>query len=175
MSTVATTAADLKAKKIAFYADPNTKPVVAPPDFDAIPEELRREHRWALWQLVQRDGKWTKRPCQANGFGAKANDPATWAPFESVRRASMRGGFDGIGIMLGGGLAGVDLDGVRDPDTGKFTRAAGQLGKQFKTYAEVSPSGTGAKLIGRGVWRAGRHRKPFHGGEIEVYDDNGSS
>lgn len=159
-----------------FYADPDRKPVVPPPNLQLIPDRLQHERRWVGWTLEWREGGregglWTKVPYQPNGRHAKSNDPSTWATFEEVAKAYERGGFDGIGFMLGDGFIGVDFDDVRDPDTRKFTKTAAAIGRRLGTYAEVSPSGTGAKLIGRGVWHADWHRKPLpDGGEIEVYD-----
>src|SRR5207253_6279345 len=81
-----------------------------------------------------------------------------------------RGGFDGLGFMLGDGFAGIDLDDVRNPTTGALTPEADELVKRCATYCEVSPSETGVKLFGRGVWSDDWNRKPFPGGgEIEGY------
>ena len=145
-------------RKAALYSDPDRKPAVLPPDLDTVPGELRELPRWVLWCLVWKPkraggGKWDKPPFRSDGRAAKSNDPRTWTTFDTVAVAYRAGGFDGVGFCLGDGFAGIDLDDVRDPNTGALTPAARELVERFGTHAEVSPSGTGVKLIGRGEWR----------------------
>jgi putative DNA primase/helicase len=163
------------AGKAGFYADPDQRPGVLSPDLDAVPAALRDEPRWVLWRLVWKsnrkgEGKWDKPPFQPSARPAKSNDPATWTTFDAAAAAYRHGRFDGVGFVLGDGFAGVDLDDVRDPDAGALTPEAAALVARFATYADVSPSGTGVKLVGRGDWRAGWHKRPFPGGgEVEAY------
>ena len=162
-------------RKRAIYADPDHRPEVLPPDLDAIPQPLRNAFRWVLWRLVWKPnknggGKWDKVPYQINGQPAKSNDSQTWASFEAVATAYRAGGFDGVGFVLGGGFVGIDLDDVRDPATGTLTPGADELIREFATYSEISPSGTGVKLFGLGEWLGDWHKAPFPGGgEIEGY------
>jgi Protein of unknown function (DUF3987) len=164
-----------RSRKAAFYSDPDRRPSVLPPDLDTVPGDLRAADRWVLWRLVWRPnrkggGKWDKVPFRPDGTPAKSNDPATWVTFDVAAAAYRAGGFDGIGFALGAGFAGIDIDDVRDPDTGVLIPAAEALVGRFGTYGEAGPSGTGVKLIGRGEWQAGWHKKPFPGGgEIEAY------
>lgn len=67
----------------------------------------------------------------------------------------------------------VDLDDVRDPDTGHVSAEAKQIVDLLNGYAELSASGTGLHVYGRGALpdNAG----PFHAsladrGTIEIYD-----
>jgi hypothetical protein len=46
-------------------------------------------------------------------------------------------------------IAGFDLDGCRDRNTGDIAAWAREIIERFKTYTEVSPSGTGVKLMFR--------------------------
>ena len=151
-----------------IYAS-RAKPEVIPPSFDAVPDALVAEHRWVLWKLVWR-GAWSKVPYAAYGRPARSNDESTWAYFDDVVAAYNRGGYDGIGFMLGDGFAGIDLDDCRDATTGKLKPWAKQLLRTIHTYAEVSPSGTGVKLIGRGVKTTDATRFEVVGGSVEVYD-----
>lgn len=48
------------------------------------------------------------------------------------------------------GSPGIDLDGCRDPETGAVAQWAQSIIDRFRTYTEVSPSGTGVKLFLRG-------------------------
>ena len=134
--------------------------------------EMKSATRWVLWRLVwkPKDKRWTKVPFGKDAQAAKSNDPTTWTTFATELSACRAGGFDGVGFMLGDGFVGIDLDDVRDPDTGEMAAEAEELVKVMGTHAEVSPSGTGVKMVGRGDWRAEWHRKPFAGtGEIEGY------
>jgi putative DNA primase/helicase len=66
-------------------------------------------------------------------------------------------------------LIGVDLDRVRDKDTGEVAGWAMNIVERFETYAEVSPSGTGIKLWIFGKLPGERRRNDAVG--VEVYFD----
>jgi putative DNA primase/helicase len=61
------------------------------------------------------------------------------------------------------------LDDCRDPDSGDLTAFARDILDRFRTYAEVSPSGTGVKLFVRGEWKDKGKRKDKGCDKIEVY------
>ena len=156
-----------------FYSTPDEKPKVLAPIFAAVPASIRGLDRWVLWRLVwsEEKRKWDKPPYQATGFKAKSNDASTWTTFDEAVAAYATGQFDGIGIELGAGYCGVDLDNCRDPRTGEFSLWVREILDDCDIYAEVSPSGTGAKIFGLGEWTGGWHKaKTEDGGEIEVYD-----
>jgi P4 family phage/plasmid primase-like protien len=52
----------------------------------------------------------------------------------------------GIGIVLGDGLAGIDVDGAVEPD-GTLPQWLEELLQDLNTYAEFSPSGTGVHIL----------------------------
>ncbi|HIN85840.1 MAG TPA: DUF3631 domain-containing protein [Myxococcales bacterium] len=62
--------------------------------------------------------------------------------------------------------AGIDLDHVRDPDTGQFEPWAREIITRLDSYSELSQSGTGAHIIVRAKVPGTRRRK----GDIEIYD-----
>jgi len=166
----------VRGRKASFYTDRDQKPALPPPDWDAIPTALRAAIRWVLWRLVWRanadgKGKWDKVPFQTSGKAAKPNDATTWTNFEKVKAAYKPEKYDGIGFMLGGGFAGVDLDDAIDSETGELATWANDIVRQFNTYCELSPSATGVKLIGHGLWTGDRHRWKHETGEIEVYSE----
>ena len=105
---------------------------------EAIPLELRSLARW-----TRRDGK---RPITLTGRAASSTDPATWSTFAE---ASTSKAGDGLGIMLGDGLACFDLDHCLND--GKLTdpRAAVLLRTVRPIYTEVSMSGDGLHLFVR--------------------------
>src|SRR5262249_33843527 len=79
-------------------------------DLAHLPRKLRRMRRWVLWRHEWRAGRLTKVPYMATqpGLRAAVNDPATWSPFEVVLAAFLAGHGDGVGIVLGDGIVGVD-------------------------------------------------------------------
>lgn len=145
---------------------------------DDIPTDLKAVRRWVLWSLVWKakkngTGKWDKVPKTVAGKNASSTDSQTWGTFDKVFAAYQSGGFAGIGFMLGDGFVGIDLDDVRNPFTGEITAGwAAELLTATSTYADVSPSSTGVKVFGRGVWVGDWHKRlhPSGMGEIEVYD-----
>ncbi len=159
--------------KRTLYTDASKKPLMLAVQPNGIAEELRSALRFVLWVLVLVKGKWSKVPRQTNGHNADITNPRQWGTFAKIHAAYSKGGFDGIGFSLGDGFAGIDLDNCRKPDTGEIAPWAQKIIDDSGTYAEVSPSGTGAKIIGRGSWEGGWHKKPTEdGGEIEIYDGN---
>lgn len=151
-------------------------------DVERIPKALKSVHSWCLWRQEQRDGSVTKVPYRSDGKTmARANDHNTWTTFTVASAKYFNGGFDGIGFEFGeqpAGMVGVDLDGCRDPQTGKVAEWAREIISQLDTYAEVSPSQTGVKLFCVGKWNGSSHKKAIADAEricdktpaIEVYD-----
>lgn len=110
-------------------------------NFDNIPAELKALNQWVCWSLVERDGKPTKLPVNANtGKLASSTNKETWASFETAVAASRR--YNGIGFVFSEDdpYFGVDLDGQIDMEIVDW----------FGTYCERSQSGTGAHIIGKG-------------------------
>ena len=66
--------------------------------------------------------------------------------------------------MFNGDLVGFDFDIVRDPEFGIIDPWAQELIDELDGYAEVSPSGTGVKVIVRGeLPRVGASSRPSAG------------
>lgn len=147
-----------------------------------IPAALRIKRQWVLWKMVAReDGEEkTKVPFQPNGRKAKAGDPSTWNEFASVLRCHSGGQYDGIGFEFAddGNLCGIDLDGCRDPQTGRVAEWAKSIIVDLDTYAEVSPSMSGVKLFAIARLPGGSGRKKVVDAEqigdkqpaVELYD-----
>jgi primase-polymerase (primpol)-like protein len=102
------------------------------------------------------------------------NDPATWATLAEALRAVDADGLEGIGLQLLGlkGIGAIDLDDVRDPLSGEILPWAVQLVEASGTYAEVTPSQPGLRLIGTvseelpAIHTARAHPE---GGRYEIY------
>jgi len=136
-------------------------------DLDRLPVEIRHSARAVLWNREVRNGKPTKvpyvphRPTEL----AAVDDPATWDTFAGAHAAYLEGKADGVGVVLGDGLAGVDLDDCRDPQTGAITGGAQGVIQALNSYTEASPSGKGIHILVKGTLPPGRRRK----GKIEMY------
>lgn len=90
---------------------------------------------------MRRDGK---RPIQLDGAPASSTDPSTWSTYEDAH-ASTAG--DGLGVMLGNGLACWDLDHCLDGST--LTDRAAELLASIDApiWVERSMSGTGLHIF----------------------------
>jgi hypothetical protein len=109
--------------------------------------------QWVCWRTVIRDRKKTKPPYQVNGDYAKSTESATWTSYtDAISALTKNGGkFEGVGFcLLGTDIAAFDLDDCRDPKTGAVEPWAQSLIERAGTYTEVTPSGTGFRVIGFG-------------------------
>jgi Toprim domain len=114
---------------------------------------LLAQRQWVLWRWEIPDGKrkLTKVPYQAKNPNspARSNDSSTWDFFDAVLSSVHRA--SGIGFMLSeGSICAFDLDKCRDPATGALAVWARQLLEECMSYAEITPSGTGLRIIGYG-------------------------
>jgi primase-polymerase (primpol)-like protein len=135
---------------------------------DGIPGELRGRPQWVLWRWALRDGKYTKPPFQADGTPAKSNDPTTWTAFAAALEAYRGGDWGGVGYCFrdDDDVFAIDLDQGRDPAPGVIQGWAVDVVREMATYTEISPSGTGLRIVGSGV-KPGRREKQ---GPVEIYD-----
>lgn len=149
------------------------KPARMPLNIEEIPLELRRLPRWVVWSWTwkRKAGKYDKPPLQINGSLASSTDPTTWTRFESAAVSTFNRN-DGIGFVLGSdvGIVGVDLDDCRNPDTCEIFEPASSIIKKLDSYSEVSPSGTGVKVLIHGRL-PDKCTKVNHSIGIEVYGD----
>lgn len=134
-----------------------------------IPDELARDRQWAAWQWREREGKRTKVPIDVHtGRGAKSNDPATWCTLsEALTWASKHAAGVGRFFSADDPYAGVDFDTIIDPTSGEVDPVALGRIRALDSYAEISPSGTGVKVIVRAKLPPGRRRV----GTVEMYDE----
>jgi primase-polymerase (primpol)-like protein len=91
-----------------------------------------------------RDGKPTKVPQRVDGYNAAVDNPATWTTFAQAAAAHAAGIGSGLGFVLGDGVLGIDLDHVRDPQTGAIVEWARDVLADLNTWCHISPSETGA-------------------------------
>jgi putative DNA primase/helicase len=137
-----------------------------------IPRELRALPQWTFWRFEPdpnggKDKKVPRNP--RTGRNASPTDPATWGTFEATMDALERFGGDGVQFLLSASdpYTGIDLDACVNPDTGEVAPWAAQIVACFDAYTEVSPSGTGLRIMTQGKKPEGA---PAHCHQIEVYD-----
>lgn len=125
-----------------------------------VPEELRSRRQWVVWRWVDRGGKRTKQPFRgdAPATEASATDPGTWCGFDvAAAAASSAPGVAGVGYVFAPDdpYCGIDFDHCLGAD-GELAGWASRWLRDLKCYQEVSPSGTGVKVIVRASVARGR-------------------
>src|SRR5690554_3836069 len=125
------------------------------------PAEMRARRRW-----VRRSA--SKVPLTVAGRPASSTDPRTWATYTAAVRSSAGVGV-GYVLAAGDGIVCLDLDHCVD-EAGRIAGWAREiLDRCPPTWVEVSPSGTGLHVWGRG--KVGRGRVVRRGDvAVEVYD-----
>lgn len=117
---------------------------------DAIPSELRDLDQWVVWRYQVVSGRRTKVPYNAQtARKASVTNRKTWSDFATACAAA--GKFDGIGFVLSGDdeFVGIDMDGCIGVD-GEIHEDADAIVKALDSYAEISPSERGIRIIARG-------------------------
>ena len=141
-----------------------------------IPDELVTFPNWINWRQVQRKGKWTKPPVDPhNGRDASSDDPSTWGTFaEAMSHHAEDDRSLGVGFVFTEnlGIVGIDLDNCVNAE-GNIALWAKDILQRFPTYAEVSPSMHGIKLLCRGpaLSEGGKNRRdwPEKDAGVEMY------
>lgn len=135
-----------------------------------VPDELKGLPQWVVWKLVERDGKPTKIPYNAQypTRTAASDRPETWSTFDQAlfthtNEPGLK--FSGIGFMFEPPGVGIDWDHCRNPDTGEIDPEVLEEIKHLNSYCEISPSGTGIHGIAKGTIPEDGRKK----GNREVY------
>ena len=137
-----------------------------------FPDELTKLNNWCVWRLVNRNGKQTKIPINAEtGEMAKSNDPDTWNSYETALKVFQETNADGLGFFFEPPYVGVDIDDIseeieRYKNGDVESNIVFEFYELLKTYAEISPSGNGIHLIFKGKLPGPSRRK----GNVEMYD-----
>lgn len=143
-------------------------------EYQAIPEELKQQKRWACWKGVpdeSREGKLKKIPINAKTGGqAMSNTPDTWTDYETALKMARSGKVNGLTFALGDGYFGVDIDGeqaaLNDYKLGKKDNIIGEFADRLKSYTETSVSGSGIHIVCKGKLPEGGRRR----GNVEMYE-----
>lgn len=136
--------------------------------YNNIPLELRTYHQWCVWRYEETDnGKPTKVPyCAVDHKHADVNRTETYSTFDQAVNALNSGFYSGIGFMLtqNDPFTFIDLDDTKGNQT-DYERQL-KLYNETKSYAELSPSGSGLHIIVKGSLPSGRRRSC-----IELYSN----
>jgi primase-polymerase (primpol)-like protein len=169
---------------LAYFARGNKSVSQAPPlrpspvatTFDNIPAELLTLRQWVGWKFHRHDDRWTKVPINPHTWRkASVTNPQAWGSFQEALEAVQRFELDGIGFVFSEGdpYAGIDLDNAileSSPGEALLKDWAAVICGHLDSYAEISPSGKGVKLIVRGTLPKGRGRRSkFEDGAVELY------
>ncbi|MCC7388309.1 MAG: hypothetical protein IT431_06035 [Phycisphaerales bacterium] len=156
---------------------PTPRPDPGPPDFLGLPPELRAFERFLHWRYEWRDGDWAKVPFDPrSGARIDPTNPENLVSYLLAADLYTRhaGACAGIGFSFDAdeGICGIDLDDCVD-EQGSVSPEAQRLLRNFDSYAEYSPSGTGVKIFVRGrkpEWARCTSTALDGIGKIEVYD-----
>jgi len=152
------------------------------------PDDLTNYDSWIPWRYL--DGRKQPEAIYADTDNPMSwSDPDNWRSHEAVKMACQDPRLEGPGVVLqhehdpyadwSDPFFVVDYDDVRDPDTGEVHPVVAEHVEAAGSYADVSTSGTGVHIIGKGqlpedVKTIAGESLPDHdafpGAEIEVYD-----
>ena len=136
---------------------------------ELVPQELRNRDQWVGFRLAMEGKKLGKKPVvatEADRF-AKCNDSSTWRPFADAIAGLSGRQYQAIGYALNRDYVCIDMDGCVD-ERGQIGAAAVDLVNLLpKTYTEISASGRGLHLFGRGALSRNRRSDA-----VEAYGHN---
>lgn len=111
--------------------------------YEQLPNSLKVNGVFCMWKYEMRNGKKSKVPYQANGYRAKSNDIDCFTTF--YRAINAIDNFDGIGLGVFNEYSAVDID--HCVEDGRISTAAQDIIDTLQSYTELSPSGTGIRII----------------------------
>src|SRR5262245_27894901 len=123
-------------------------PIIMPPALKPLAEQKR----WVVWKWEPTEsGKLTKVPYEGRTPSRKARTTksTTWCDLKTAMLAYTGGKADGIGYVLtNGDISAIDIDDCRNATTGELHAWAAEQITRSNSYAEVTPSNEGARIIG---------------------------
>lgn len=131
--------------------------------YDNIPDELKKLKRWVNFKTrpTDKEGKVTKIPVNPVTLkNANTVNSETWTTYDIAMQTLIDnpGTIVGLGFVFGDGYVGIDLDDCDEDLKYEFIKA-------LNTYTEISLSGKGIHLIGKGELPGKKCRK----GNVEMY------
>lgn len=115
--------------------------------YNNIPQYVKENGLFCCWKYEERKGKQSKVPYNAlTDKYASSDKPETFTDFEKACSAAAEGNYDGIGLGIFGDICAIDIDDCI-PEKGKLTKLANDVVAMMQSYAEVSPSGKGVRIL----------------------------
>jgi hypothetical protein len=135
-----------------------------------IPAELREPARWLQYYLKPDPKHPDKKPskCPTVKYSTPELRAANLRPLDKLLTRPKQAGFQRW-IGKDEGLVFVDLDKVRNPDTGEVEPWADELIATLDSYTEISASGKGFHVVCRGALSEDFHVDP---NPVEIYSGN---
>ena len=119
-------------------------------------------------KTVVKIGKWAKVPVNAiTGFNASTTDKKTWCSWDEAVEGIKKHNLSGLGVMLGNGLSGIDIDKVRGSN-GELTEEAKDTIDRVNSFTEYSVSGTGIHIL---IFGKRDEKYKNKNGNFEIYDE----
>lgn len=148
---------------------------------EGIPEELKIQNKWVVFEITPEGGKTPKDPKPENlGENAKINNPSTWGSFEQAASLVEQGLYPALGYAMvkGDKLIFVDVDCHDEKCSTKEEKDAlrkkyesmRKLVETYGSYMEQSISGTGVHLLARGVLSEELAKGQSKVMPVEIYD-----
>jgi len=130
--------------------DEHAQPEIPEVQVENIPEELKSLNQWTCWKYVWDGRKWTKPPVSIQGF--RHDHALSSYTFEEVLAAHKKDPSLGIGFSLrkSDPFCGLDFDDVLDKNSKLLPEFRDLLEGLPNTYSEISPSGRGIRVFGKG-------------------------
>ncbi|NCB94063.1 MAG: nucleoside triphosphatase [Clostridia bacterium] len=114
-------------------------------NYDNIPQQIKDTGQFCAWKYEQRKDRMTKVPYNpVTGQKASVDKPETFVDFKTAVNAVST--YSGIGIRVTGRIIAIDLDHCIADDV--LLPWASEIVERFRdTYIEISPSGTGLRIL----------------------------
>jgi len=125
--------------------------------FEQIPQELKDLKQWIMWKLeIGKDERLTKVPYRIDLPGAHASttNPKSWTTFKNaVFTLENEKGYSGIGFVFtkDDPYIALDFDKCIEKETGLVYPSIEQDIVSLNSYTEISQSGVGIHVIGKGI------------------------
>jgi len=123
--------------------------------FESIPTELKNLKQWVVWKLEVKDDKFTKVPYRSDipAIKASTTNSKSWSTFDqAVFTIQNEKDIAGIGFVFSESdpYIGIDFDKCIDASNGLIYPSTEQDILSLQSYTEISHSGKGIHVIGRG-------------------------
>ena len=142
-----------------------------------VPLEINTQRRFCVWKGEKKENllKLSKVPYYLSGNTIKRLNikrEELWMDLKQALQLRNTQPVDGIGfILIDSGIFVLDLDDCYNPETNQLSNFAQEIISFFKdTYIEISPSGHGLHVIGRGRLNLNGRSRSSVNKNVEAYD-----